>query len=126
MGVLGSAAAEFVDLEMWEEAVECYRQMNQVGRGGGLGGVGGGGKGVKRSARSIVAYQQRSTGTVTTPSPSEMLPDPQGGEDRPRAPPGEGNPRHAGGPGGAHARSGVLEARLGPLGGALRSRQGLC
>eukprot|EP00752_Nemacystus_decipiens_P003609 g3326.t1 len=30
MGVLGSAAAEFVDLEMWEEAVECYRQMQQV------------------------------------------------------------------------------------------------
>ncbi|CAN0017823.1 unnamed protein product, partial [Hapterophycus canaliculatus] len=29
MGVLGSAAAEFVDLEMWEEAVECYRQMQQ-------------------------------------------------------------------------------------------------
>lgn len=34
MGVLGSAAAEFVDLEMWEEAVECYRQMDQVGCGG--------------------------------------------------------------------------------------------
>lgn len=33
MGVLGSAAAEFVDLEMWEEAVECYRQMQQVGVG---------------------------------------------------------------------------------------------
>lgn len=32
MGVLGSAAAEFVDLEMWEEAVECYRQMQQVRR----------------------------------------------------------------------------------------------
>ncbi|CAM9305482.1 unnamed protein product [Pylaiella littoralis] len=30
MGVLGSAASEFVDLEMWEEAVECYRQMQQV------------------------------------------------------------------------------------------------
>ncbi|CAN0566607.1 unnamed protein product, partial [Ectocarpus sp. 12 AP-2014] len=31
MGVLGSAAAEFLDLEMWEEAVECYRHMEQVG-----------------------------------------------------------------------------------------------
>ena len=30
MGVLGSAAAEFVELEMWEEAVECYRHMQQV------------------------------------------------------------------------------------------------
>ena len=29
-GVLGSAAAEFVELEMWEEAVECYRHMQQV------------------------------------------------------------------------------------------------
>lgn len=37
MGVLGSAASEFVDLEMWEEAVECYRQMQQVGAGGGGG-----------------------------------------------------------------------------------------
>lgn len=31
MGVLGSAAQEFVELEMWEEAVDCYRQMQQVG-----------------------------------------------------------------------------------------------
>ncbi|CAB1114425.1 unnamed protein product [Ectocarpus sp. CCAP 1310/34] len=30
MGVLGSAAAEFLDLEMWEEAVECYRHMEQA------------------------------------------------------------------------------------------------
>lgn len=30
MGVLGSAAEEFVELEMWVEAVECYRQMQQV------------------------------------------------------------------------------------------------
>lgn len=34
MGVLGSAAAEFLDLEMWEEAVECYRHMEQVGYSG--------------------------------------------------------------------------------------------
>ncbi|CAM9709844.1 unnamed protein product, partial [Ectocarpus sp. 13 AM-2016] len=32
MGVLGSAAAEFLDLEMWEEAVECYRHMEQANK----------------------------------------------------------------------------------------------
>lgn len=31
MGVLGSAAEAFVELEMWEEVVSCYRQMEQVG-----------------------------------------------------------------------------------------------
>ncbi|CAN0316215.1 unnamed protein product, partial [Ectocarpus sp. 4 AP-2014] len=50
---------------------------------------------------------------------------PQGGKNRARTPLGEGDPWHAGGPGGSHARPGVLAASVGLVGWSLRASQGV-